>query len=77
MSSQHYRLGLNGLDLICRSHQLVQEGYKYHFGPDELMVTVWSAPNYVYRCGNLASILHMDDALTREFKHRAEGNAKP
>jgi hypothetical protein len=39
----------NGLNLIARAHQLVMEGYNWCH--EQNVVTIFSAPNYCYRCG--------------------------
>lgn len=58
---------VNGLQLIARAHQLVNEGYKYHFKSQDV-VTVWSAPNYCYRCGNMASVCEVGEDMKPTFK---------
>jgi len=55
----------NGLTLVSRAHQLVMEGYNWSH--DRNVVTIFSAPNYCYRCGNQASIMELDDALKYSF----------
>ncbi|KAL7749140.1 putative serine/threonine protein phosphatase [Sorochytrium milnesiophthora] len=57
----------NALSHILRAHQLCMEGYQVLY--DDKLSTVWSAPNYCYRCGNLASVLQVAPApsLARYF----------
>ena len=57
---------LNDLCLVCRAHQVVHDGYKYMFNSQ--LVTVWSAPNYCYRCGNVAAIMNINSPEDREAK---------
>lgn len=50
-------LEINKMEHILRAHQLCMEGYQVLF--DDKLSTVWSAPNYCFRCGNKASILEV------------------
>lgn len=68
---------LNGIDIIARAHQVVMDGYKYHF--DENVVTVWSVPNYCYRVGNKAVVMRVDEQMNRTFdffEHTSEAQFK-
>lgn len=56
----------NKIDMIARAHQLVYEGYKSVFA--DRLVTIWSAPNYCGKCGNLASIMELDENMTKIYK---------
>ena len=55
----------NGLRLVSRAHQLVMDGYAW--AHDKNVVTIFSAPNYCYRCGNQAAIMEVDEALAYKF----------
>jgi len=61
-------LQYNNLNLITRSHQMAMEGYQWFFAPNEvndgpkegMLVIVWSAPNYMYRSNNKASLMKIE-----------------
>lgn len=52
---------INNLEMISRAHQLVPLGY--NFSHEKNVCTVFSAPNYCYRCGNQAGIMEVDEHL--------------
>jgi len=52
---------LNNVSMIARAHQLAMDGYRLLF--ENKVATVWSAPNYCYRCGNSAAIMHFNSKL--------------
>ncbi|OQR91133.1 serine/threonine-protein phosphatase PP2A catalytic subunit [Achlya hypogyna] len=55
----------NGLTLVSRAHQLVMEGYNWSHKMN--VVTIFSAPNYCYRCGNEAAIMEIDEQMKYTF----------
>lgn len=54
------------LDLICRAHQVVENGYE--FFADKLLVTVFSAPNYCNEFDNAGAMMIIDENLMCSFK---------
>jgi len=55
----------NKLDHIARAHQLQQTGYSTNHGGK--VITVFSAPNYCYRCGNEAAIMLVNENLQKTY----------
>lgn len=54
------------LDLICRAHQVVDEGYK--FFAKRKLITVFSAPNYCGEFNNFGAFLCVDENLMCSVK---------
>ena len=59
-------LKANDLDLICRAHQVVEDGYEF-FGNRKL-VTVFSAPNYCGEFDNSGAMMTVDENLVCSFQ---------
>lgn len=54
------------LDLVCRAHQVVEDGYEF-FG-DKQLVTIFSAPNYCGDFDNNACVMNIDESLLCSFQ---------
>ncbi|CAN1219798.1 Serine/threonine-protein phosphatase PP1 (Fragment) [Linum perenne] len=54
------------LDLICRGHQVVEDGYE--FFAQRRLVTIFSAPNYGGEFDNAGALLSVDESLVCSFE---------
>ncbi|KAJ4785561.1 Serine/threonine-protein phosphatase [Rhynchospora pubera] len=54
------------LDLICRAHQVVEDGYE--FFANRQLVTVFSAPNYCGEFDNAGAMMSVAEDLTCSFQ---------
>ncbi|VDM31670.1 unnamed protein product [Hydatigera taeniaeformis] len=54
------------LDLICRAHQVVEDGYEF-FAKRQL-VTLFSAPNYCGEFDNAGAMMSVDETLLCSFQ---------
>ncbi len=54
------------IDLICRAHQVVEDGYEF-FAKRQL-VTLFSAPNYCGEFDNAGAMMSVDDTLMCSFQ---------
>lgn len=58
----------NMLKCVIRAHQLQMNGYRYIF--DDKLITVWSAPNYMYRSNNQAAIMSIGEGEPKFTKFK-------
>ncbi|KAI8032204.1 Serine/threonine-protein phosphatase PP1 isozyme 4 [Camellia lanceoleosa] len=54
------------LDLICRAHQVVEDGYE--FFTERQLVTMFSAPNYCGEFDNAGAMMSVDENLMCSFQ---------
>ncbi|CAN0887389.1 Serine/threonine-protein phosphatase PP1 [Linum grandiflorum] len=56
----------NDIDLICRAHQVVEDGYE--FFANKQLVTIFSAPNYCGEFDNAGAMMSVDEDLMCSFQ---------
>ncbi|OLP93614.1 Serine/threonine-protein phosphatase PP1 isozyme 2 [Symbiodinium microadriaticum] len=61
----HGFLERNSLDLICRTSQVVEDGYEYF--ADRKLVTLFSCANYVGEFDNTAAVMLVDAEMQHTF----------
>merc|ERR1712100_126906 len=54
------------MDLVCRAHQVVEDGYEF-FAKRQL-ITIFSAPNYCGEFDNAGAMMTIDETLMCSFK---------
>ena len=54
------------MELICRAHQVVEDGYEF-FSKRQL-VTLFSAPNYCGEFDNAGAMMSVDESLLCSFQ---------
>ncbi|KAL0215181.1 hypothetical protein P9112_007365 [Eukaryota sp. TZLM1-RC] len=54
------------LDLVCRAHQVVEDGYE--FFAHRQLVTIFSAPNYCGEFDNAGAMMSVDETLMCSFQ---------
>ncbi|KAF7131540.1 hypothetical protein RHSIM_Rhsim09G0169500 [Rhododendron simsii] len=59
-------LAKHDLDLVCRAHQVVEDGYE--FFAERQLVTVFSAPNYCGEFDNAGALMSVDENLMCSFQ---------
>ncbi|KAG2224613.1 hypothetical protein INT45_003753 [Circinella minor] len=59
-------LARHDLDLVCRAHMVVEDGYE--FFNDRTLVTVFSAPNYCGEFDNFGAIMSINEELLCSFE---------
>mmetsp|Transcript_5203 Transcript_5203/g.19064 ORF Transcript_5203/g.19064 Transcript_5203/m.19064 type:complete len:328 (+) Transcript_5203:230-1213(+) len=59
-------LSKHDLDLVCRAHQVVEDGYE--FFANRQLVTVFSAPNYCGEFDNSGALMSVDETLMCSFQ---------
>ncbi|RSH91257.1 serine/threonine protein phosphatase Pzh1 [Saitozyma podzolica] len=58
--------GKSDMDLICRAHMVVEDGYEFY--NDRTLVTVFSAPNYCGEFDNFGAVMSVSEDLLCSFE---------
>ena len=65
----------NNQNMIARAHQQVMDGFSRHH--NKKVTTIFSAPNYCYRCGNQAAIMEVDEHHSMTYTQYSQATETP